>query len=53
MKEAILKPSKKDVLVPNIATGKPLAAQGEKLVIDRYWSRRLKDGDVTIAKSKS
>lgn len=43
-----LKPKNKDVLVPNIETGKPLKAGGELVVDDRFWQRRLKEGDVEI-----
>ena len=53
MKAEFLKPSKQGLIVPNPQTGKPLADDGENVAIDRYWSRRLKDGDVKKAKQKT
>ncbi len=53
MKTEFLKPSTQGLIVPNPQTGKPLAEDGESVTIDRYWSRRLKDGDVKKAKPKT
>lgn len=32
--------------VPDPKTGKPIAAEGQRVRLDRYWLRRLRDGDV-------
>ena len=46
MRRAVLVP-KEGLTVPNPANGRPLAAEGEEVVIDRYWLRRIHFEEVT------
>ena len=41
-----IKPSRKDVVVRDPETRRPLAAKGEEKPKNTYWLRRLRDGDV-------
>lgn len=45
MTQERLKP-REGLLVPNPATGKYLAADGERLELSPYWRRRLAAGEV-------
>lgn len=51
----LMKPSTPDLIVPNPDNnGKPLAVNGEMInVADKYWRRRIKDGDVVAAQKKA
>ena len=42
-----LKPAK-DVIVLDPLTGEPLPEKGKAVVLDKYWRRRIQDGDVEI-----
>lgn len=50
MKKLYLKPAA-GLKVPDPVTGKPLAAEGEEKPDTTYWRRRIKDGDVAIARA--
>lgn len=41
-----VKPKNKKVLVRNPERNRHLKAEGERVVKDAYWHRRIKDGDV-------
>ncbi|MEM9074437.1 MAG: DUF2635 domain-containing protein, partial [Myxococcota bacterium] len=45
MTKAKLTP-KRGLVVPDPVTNKPLAPEGEIKVLNAYWRRRIKDGDV-------
>ena len=53
------KPSKshivpgKGLIVLNPATGRALPAEGEKVVMDKYWRRRLEDGEISVPTEKT
>lgn len=51
MNKITIKPSRKDLLVPNPDNqNKPLSEDGETVADSRYWKRRLKEGDVVKTK---
>ena len=46
-----IKPTNPDVIVANPDNkGLPLAKNGESVFADKYWRRRIKDGDVVVTK---
>tara|TARA_X000001036_G_C20162517_1_gene595986 strand:+ start:85 stop:276 length:192 start_codon:yes stop_codon:yes gene_type:complete len=50
--QIFVKPADK-LIVPNPQNGnKPLASDGELVNKDRYFSRRIKDGDVVVTAQK-
>lgn len=54
MDTIFVKPKSADILVPNPDKKmKPISTDGETVPHNRYWKRRIKDGDVTIAKPAS
>ena len=43
----------KGLTVTNPATGRPLPVEGEKVVLDKYWRRRLADQEISIPTEKA
>lgn len=46
-----LKPADKDLIVRDPVTLAPLPEDGAEKVLDTYWRRRIKDGDVIETKA--
>lgn len=54
MNTVFVQPTRPDVLVPNPQDDyKPLSVEGAEVPDDRYWKRRLADGDVKLASKKA
>lgn len=50
MEKVLLVPKKKDFIIRDPHTMKPLMADGEKKVLNSYWLKRIKCGEVEIKK---
>ena len=50
MQKSILKPAA-DLTVIDPTTGRALPAEGAEVVVNKYWTRRILDGDVVVVQT--